>query len=295
VHNAVAYLNLDAAVQGHDLRIGAMPMFTNIVESAMKMVIAPSEDKAGNGQTVYDEWVESKQSIGLLGSGSDYVAFQHHRGIPSINLNYEGMYGVYHSAYDTTVYMDHVDKDFEYHRAGAQLFGLLAYRLADKYVVPLDVREFGLWVNASVSRMLNEVASSYSCHIDADRVSEIERSSMLFRNEADDFQTLVEALNTTKSGDSYVDAIRDANDAIKYVARQFLETKGMPQRPYMWNTLFTATLETGYGYEEWPQILYAIKDGCVDAEVRAAVNQTSWIIMGGVDFLAQVNGQISDE
>jgi hypothetical protein len=46
--------------------------------------------------------------LGALGFGSDYVAFLQHVGIASMDIKFEGPYGVYHSNYDNFNWMEKV-------------------------------------------------------------------------------------------------------------------------------------------------------------------------------------------
>ena len=59
--------------------------------------------------------------LGDLGSGSDYTAFVDHLGIPALNVDFSGRYGVYHSIYDDFFWMDHFgDPGFALHTTAAR-------------------------------------------------------------------------------------------------------------------------------------------------------------------------------
>ncbi len=61
-----------------------------------------------------------------IGSGSDHTVFLNHLGIPTVGLEFDGPYGVYHSMYDNHYWMANIgDPGFRYHRAMAQLWGVL--------------------------------------------------------------------------------------------------------------------------------------------------------------------------
>jgi N-acetylated-alpha-linked acidic dipeptidase len=56
-----------------------------------------------------------------------------------IAMTYAGQYGVYHSAHDDRYYMEHFgDPGFHYSANIAQLWGVLAMRLADAQLLPMD-------------------------------------------------------------------------------------------------------------------------------------------------------------
>ena len=76
-----------------------------------------------------------------LGSGSDYTVFLNFLGVPIADLSFTGPYGVYHSVYDNHAWVAKFgDPGFRYHAAMARLWGVLALRLANADVVPLDYR-----------------------------------------------------------------------------------------------------------------------------------------------------------
>ena len=73
-----------------------------------------------------------------LGSGTDYTVFEHHLGVPSLNLAYFGEDdgGIYHSIYDDFYWYTHFsDTEFVYGRALAQTVGTAVLRMADAEVV----------------------------------------------------------------------------------------------------------------------------------------------------------------
>src|SRR5205814_3945489 len=78
-----------------------------------------------------------------LGSGSDYTVFLNFLGAPVLDMSFSGPYGVYHSIYDNHLWMSKFgDPGFRYHAAMARLWGLLALRLANADIVPLDYRPY---------------------------------------------------------------------------------------------------------------------------------------------------------
>ncbi len=73
-----------------------------------------------------------------LGSGSDYTAFLDHLGVPSLDVGFNGRYGVYHSIYDDFFWMEKFgDPEFVTHATAARLYTLIAMRAAAAEVVPL--------------------------------------------------------------------------------------------------------------------------------------------------------------
>ena len=153
---AVACLNVDAATSGDRLSVSAVPSLRPFLYEAARSVADPR----GRG-TVYDVWRagagENVRGYGvlagartedppvaILGSGSDYTVFFNHVGVPSVDMVFDGPYGVYHSIYDTHEWMRrHGDPGFVYHAAMARLWGLMALRLANADVLPFDYGVYG--------------------------------------------------------------------------------------------------------------------------------------------------------
>jgi N-acetylated-alpha-linked acidic dipeptidase len=111
------------------------------------MIQVTQDVPALNGHgSVYDEWRAERKNprnseveLAALGSGADFVAFQDYLGLPTLSLQYdfEGSYGAYHSNYDSRFYVEHFsDPGFHVARTLAQVFGVTVMRLADSAVLP---------------------------------------------------------------------------------------------------------------------------------------------------------------
>ncbi|KAB5552895.1 hypothetical protein DKX38_010206 [Salix brachista] len=84
---AVAYLNVDCAVQGPGFFAGATPQLDNLVIDVTKKV----KDPEAEGATVYEKWAAKNQVNTiqrLSGVDSDFAPFLQHAGIPSIDIYY---------------------------------------------------------------------------------------------------------------------------------------------------------------------------------------------------------------
>jgi N-acetylated-alpha-linked acidic dipeptidase len=149
--NAVVCLNVDASASGQDFSVSAVPSLVPAIIEATQAVKDPA-----TGRSVYDRWKERRGDrsvrsyavegsgaaevpFGLLGGGSDYMVFLQHLGVPSLDMIFDGPYGVYHSVYDDFQWMDRFgDRGFKYHAAMSRLWGVLALRFANADVLPLD-------------------------------------------------------------------------------------------------------------------------------------------------------------
>ena len=168
--NAIAYLNTDGNGRGRLYAAGS-PALARLVSEVAREVTDP--------ETAMTVWKrshlggiaaargaadrrEARQRtdllVGPMGSGSDYTAFYHHLGIPSLNLGFGGEDGggIYHSIYDTYHwYTTFSDTSFVYGRALAQTVGLATMRLAGADVLPYEFSR----VSERVAANLKEVQS----------------------------------------------------------------------------------------------------------------------------------------
>jgi N-acetylated-alpha-linked acidic dipeptidase len=146
----VTYINTDLYMRGR-FDGGGTPSLRDFLVEVTKDV--PAFDDSGS---VYDGWrADALQrlpanerpsdtsgfevELAALGSGADFVAFQDHLGLPTLQMefDFEGSYGTYHSNYDTRVYVERwSDPGFVVGRALVQVLGLSVMRLASAPVLP---------------------------------------------------------------------------------------------------------------------------------------------------------------
>ena len=94
-----------------------------------------------------------------IGSGSDHTVFLNFVGMPVIGLQFDGDYGVYHSAYDDFYWMNHFgDPGYKYHTLMSQLWGVTALRLANADLLPFDFASYA----GNIRQFVNELAKNNS-------------------------------------------------------------------------------------------------------------------------------------
>lgn len=140
--DAVAYLNIDVGVYGPNpvFRAAGSPVWERPLLHILDRVNTPS-----GSATLRQIWDDRKSKLEGLGAGSDYVAFQDMAGTSSIDFGFEGPeYGYpYHSCYETFDWMKRFgDPDFGWHRTLGQLWALLILEIADRPIVPFDLRSY---------------------------------------------------------------------------------------------------------------------------------------------------------
>ena len=147
---AVAYINTDLFMRGHFAGGGTPSLRDFLVEVAKDV---PGVEGKG---TVYENWrgyewrrqpAERRRrgprdfevELAALGSGADFVAYQDYLGLPTLSIQYDfdGSYGTYHSNYDSRYFVEHFsDPGFHVARTLSEVFGIAVMRLADAQVLP---------------------------------------------------------------------------------------------------------------------------------------------------------------
>ncbi len=177
-NKAVAYINVDEATSGSTFHGQAVASLAPMLVETTRSLKDPS------GKTLYEAWKESstrerrqaKQTEGVtdsnvtdsnvddsnladtrIGSGSDHTVFLNFVGMPVLGLQFDGPYGVYHSAYDDFFWMNHFgDPGYRYHTLMSQLWGVLALRLANANLLPFDFASYA----SNIRQFVNELAKN---------------------------------------------------------------------------------------------------------------------------------------
>eukprot|EP01094_Clydonella_sp_ATCC50884_P018740 TRINITY_DN3521_c0_g1_i2.p1 TRINITY_DN3521_c0_g1~~TRINITY_DN3521_c0_g1_i2.p1 ORF type:complete len:348 (+),score=103.02 TRINITY_DN3521_c0_g1_i2:1514-2557(+) len=253
---AIAYLNVDTAVSGSSFSSSASPSLADIVTQATGQVTDPN-----TGKPLSSLW---SQRSAVLGSGSDYTAFLDHIGVPSTSLSFDGDYGVYHSAYDDMYWMQNFgDPTFEYHVAMAQVWGLMAMKLADSVVLPFNFTRYGdaLGEYLESTKLL---ASQYDVSFNP---SDLSQAIAAFQKAA--AVVSQEQVAVRESGDSP----KALNERLIQTERQFLSKAGLPQRPFYKHVVQAPGLYQGYNPDTFPGVKQTIRSGHqlgVDLQQRVA-------------------------
>ncbi|KAK0733579.1 hypothetical protein B0T26DRAFT_27384 [Lasiosphaeria miniovina] len=180
----VAYLNVDVGVKGPHFSASAAPLLHNVIKVATAAVQSPNQTIPG--QTVFDEW---NKRISTMGSGSDFTAFQDFAGIPSIDVGFgsetvDPVYH-YHSNYDSFYWMQKFgDPGFKYHRAMAQVMGLIAAQLVDLPVISFSasdyahaLRDYLDKVKAKLEGVLSPLEKNNTAELSEEAVVELRAST----------------------------------------------------------------------------------------------------------------------
>jgi len=238
--HAVAYLNVDSSTSGPDFKSAAVPSLNRLIVEAARDVLDLKDDERA---------IVSNR----LGSGSDYTVFLNFLGVPILDMSFNGPYGVYHSVYDNHLWMDKFgDPGFVRHAAMTRLWGVIALRLANAQVVPLDYRATA----ARVREFVREIVESAR---PGDRMplKPLDGAADRFTASADAAGRRMDALLAGASIDDKATAA--LNRALMNTERAFLHAEGIPGRPWYRHLIYAP--KPTYAPEVLPGVAEAMAAG----------------------------------
>ena len=292
---AVAYLNVDSSTSGADFHGSA-------VASLIPEMLELSRDfkDPATGLSLRDAWKKTvarehkendkppiKDDAEIvdvrIGSGSDHTVFLNHDGVPVVELQFDGPYGVYHSMYDDFYWMNHFgDPGYRYHALMSELWGTLALRLADADVLPFDFSSYA----GKIREFVHEVQEKPDAAQNVD-FTELLKAIDRFENAGRDWNTMTTKRLTGAGDPARIDYL---NHAILQVERNWLDPDGIPGRPWFKHTLYAARYT--YAHLELPGLTEA-----VEAKDWARAKEQAGILVREVgrntELLQQARSQIS--
>lgn len=237
--NAIAYLNVDSSTSGSELAVGAVASLNPLIESVARDVIDPN-----TRHDLYETWQRRQKSASTaavsaelvdneLGSGSDYTVFLNFLGIPVASLSFDGPYGVYHSQYDNYYWMSHFgDPGFRYMTAMAEVWGRLALRLANAEVYPFDYAGYATTVGDFLDSLNELPGTEENLELAAAR-----KAAEAWKKEAEHLNLLVSQM-LADNRDLPTERLTELNQLLLRVEREFLDSKGIPGRPWFKHILY---------------------------------------------------------
>jgi N-acetylated-alpha-linked acidic dipeptidase len=233
---AVAYLNVDSSASGPRLSVAAVPALNRLITETAGRVTDPAasiplvaawRDRRSVESGALPTGASGELVNNRLGSGSDYTVFLNFLGVPVADLTFDGPYGVYHSIYDNHLWVSrHGDPGFRYHRTMAGFWGVLALRLANAELLPLDYAPYA----DRVLEFLTELEKGENpAHVSA-AVAPARAAAERLR---------AAALSATRSGEALLQSdtpsrpdLASANGRLMRAERAFLDPAGIPGRPW---------------------------------------------------------------
>jgi N-acetylated-alpha-linked acidic dipeptidase len=261
---AVCYINSDMNIEGR-FAAGGVP-------SLRQFVVDLARDVADGGRSLYDSWREQWQrekrqappsspsadpELAALGSGADFVAFQDFLGLPTLSLefNFEGSYGTYHSNYDTRFYMERFgDPGFRRGVVIARLLGLAAMRLATVPVMPFRYSEYARRIDEFIQAAPQWAAGS-GLTLDTEPLREQARAFMRASEELE--QGLDQALAEGRvPGDAST-----LNDRLCRIEQALLDASEPPDRRWYRHVVYGWNIYSLYDGQPLPGVAEAIRVG----------------------------------
>jgi N-acetylated-alpha-linked acidic dipeptidase len=260
--HAVAYLNVDSASSGRNLAIAAVPVLNRLIAEAAQAVRDPvariplaavararrAEERGALPTASGDSFVSNR-----LGSGSDYTVFLNHLGIPVADLSFDGPYGVYHSIYDNHNWVARIgDPGFRYHAALVQLWGVIALRLAQADVLPLDYAPYAGEIRKYVEELEPRSPGS--------SLREVREAAAVLEAAASTFNARRDAALSREGPDER----RELDRRLMSAERALLENDGIPRRPWYRHQIYAPKFTYA------PELLPAVAEAA-DAKDQTAV------------------------
>jgi N-acetylated-alpha-linked acidic dipeptidase len=227
--NAVAYLNVDSAASGPNFGAAAVPALNRLIGEVCDVVRDPVAripvTAAWRARTQKERGTLPTGGGGelvnnRLGSGSDYTVFLNFLGVPIADLSFDGPYGVYHSMYDNHHWVTRIgDPGFRYHAAMVQIWGLLALRLANADIVPLDYVAYA----QRIQRFIKDVDGRYAKEL---------ASALTAANRLESSASAIaKAIDASLRGGSNAEWA-SLNRRLMTAERALLDPDGIPGRPW---------------------------------------------------------------
>jgi N-acetylated-alpha-linked acidic dipeptidase len=263
--NAVVCLNVDASTSGKDFTVSTVPSLLPAIMEAAQAVKDPA-----TGRTVYDRWHEQHGAsnvrsyavpasgsapvpFGLLGGGSDYMVFLQHNGVPSLDMLFDGPYGVYHSVYDDFRWMDRFgDPGFRYHATMSRLWGLLALRFANADLLPFDYSIYA----AEVGAYLEGLEKSAPADFYSDTIRPLIAKCRRWQDAVDKATAVLQAWRAGATSLPSA-APERINAALMAQERALVDERGIPGRPWFRHMIYAPL--PSYEAESLPGVREALE------------------------------------
>ncbi len=301
----IAYINVDSSASGPGNRSGnPVPDFhADAVASLAPMIVEASHTlHVPTGETLYDVWrqtraqeekvrpplADSRLVNTRIGSGSDHTVFLNHLGRPTVGLEFDGQYGVYHSMYDDHFWMEHFgDPGFKYHIVISDLWGLLALRLANADVLPLDFAAYA----ANIREFVNDLDHKSKVRPNVDLAA--------LYSEIGEFEKAGQALNAAISAALATNSLKaeqaeKLGQQLMQVESNWLTPDGIPGRPWFQHLLYAARYT--YAHLELPGLTEAAEKNDWSAAkqqvalLEAAVERNTKLLRGALTDLQKNAG-----
>ena len=245
---AIAYLNVDVGTRGPQFSSAASPLLNKALYEATASVQSPNQTV--KGQTVRDLW---DGQIRIMGSGSDFTAFQDFAGIPSVDLGFgpspkSAVYH-YHSNYDSFDWMDkYGDAGWHYHVAITKVWALFAANLIESPVIQFNATDYAEGLKTYLKSVVDKAKYAESVYVQSLPFSKLESAISRLHQATVSFDAYTADLTEAIKKDvpwwkwgqrvKLLADVKKANDKYKYLERQFLYPGGLDGRSWFKHVIY---------------------------------------------------------
>ena len=267
-HKAVAYINMDSAAGGTQmLRMKSTPNLISLLYDAASKTDSPKKPY----NSMYEFWIGTEKEyndidyelppVQLIGSGSDYTAFLNEIGISCVDFAYKtdyGTYPVYHTQYDTYEWLSTFgDQDFIYHKYLGDFAARTILSLANDEILPLSAIDYANKIKELTLSLINKNPDAIS-KLDLD-VTGMKELAEDFVDAAAKFQDHISSYSD-KTDENGI-KLRNINDKLMLMDRQFIHEQGLPGRPSFRHLIFAPSSTDTYAGSAFPGIGDELKKG----------------------------------
>jgi N-acetylated-alpha-linked acidic dipeptidase len=209
--------------------------------------------------------------LAALGSGADFVAFQDHLGLPTLQMefDFEGSYGAYHSNYDTRSYVERFsDPGFIVGRTLVELLGLAAMRFACAPVLPFRYSHYGRKIGEYL-----DAASTWPVDDDGRPVVKLDLANAITPEKRIDAALASDALTT--------DSARALNDRLARLEQSLLDESEPADKRWYRHVIYGWNIYSLYEGQPLPGLAEAIRvrsQKQVDREVARIEAALMWLV-----------------
>jgi len=308
----VAYINVDSSASGPNFQGSAVGSLAPLLVEVSRTLDDPS------GVSLYEAWKKSAAANSArfaatgggerkgavddeslvdtrIGSGSDHTVFLNALGRPVVGLTFDGPYGVYHSMYDDYYWVNHFgDPGYRYHTLMSQLWGVLALRLANADVLPLDFGFYGRDIGTFLKELCGAADPSRAAAGAAPggcRAGDLDLAPAIAA--AEEFaaagRELKQAIDAALAAGP-LDQKKAAalNRRIMDVEANWLSPEGIPGRPWFKHMLYAARYT--YAHLELPGVTEAVEK----QDWKTARDETAKLVSALARNTALVRGALAD-
>ena len=260
-HKAVAYINMDSAAGGIQmLKMKSTPNMISLLYKAASETGSPKPSY----KNMYDFWIGAEKEyndkdyelplVQLIGSGSDYTAFLQEIGVSCVDFAYKSNYGTYptyHTQYDTYKWLStYGDQNFTYHKYLGDFAARTLLSLANDEMLPLSAVDYA----NKIKELTDALMEGNKAEIEALDLDMAGMSTLTEEFVAAAKEFAEHASAYSKSDDESGLALRNINDKLMLMDRQFIHEQGLPDRPSFRHLIFAPSSTNTYAGSAFPGI-----------------------------------------